>query len=210
MKGSTKKNEQKRTNRWKMIDLRYVKVEAWLNKERIRPSIWKLQVCRWRLDALMIRWRLREKVIGSLTTRSCRSEKENPSIMGAEHCFQQSETGIWNKNQARASRDDAATFASCTIKKTSRGHATPVTAFKGSVGTFYIQSQSSIWIRNRLERGISLNSVVWRAYVVAPQESPWPTRNTKFGSVIPSIRKHEFCATTTSLDNDINDNSDEG
>ena len=27
----------------------------------------------------MIKWRLREKVIGSLTTRSCRSEKEIPS-----------------------------------------------------------------------------------------------------------------------------------
>lgn len=140
----------------------------------------------------MIKWRLREKVIGSLTTRSCRSEKEIPSNDERRDSIVSSNEkqkshlsarllhlGNWTqyKNHFITSGHCHASERPCNTRRN-------IQVVGWDILYSLTQSQFS-WIRIQLESGIPLNSDVMNGICRGPSKNHG-IRNHELGSVIPS------------------------
>lgn len=98
-----------------------------------------------------------------LTTRSCRSEKKTHQKIGivSSNEKQESRLSAWllaTESNRQVIGHNTWPRSCMTSAHASERPATLPAAFKWLIGTFYIQCRSSIWIRNQLESGISLNS----------------------------------------------------
>ena len=117
----------------------------------------------------MIKWRLREKVIGSLTTRSCRSEKEIPSNDERRDSIVSSNEKQKSHLSARLLHLGNWTQYKNHFITSGHCHATLAATFKWSVGTFYIHwlRASSVEFGSNLKVEFPWIQMLWMAYVVA-------------------------------------------